>query len=76
MIGMCLCFVFYKCKTTGMRKKATMIKSTNHSLQQRSLNIEMEERVYNIIDDEDMLDDKEIHKMQIEMSSDIFNLKK
>lgn len=72
MIGMCLCFVFYKCKTTGMRKKATMIKSTN----QRSLNIEMEERVYNIIDDEDMLDDKEIHKMQIEMSSDFFNLKK
>lgn len=66
----CVCFVVYQCRTVSKRKKTTVTTSKTHVRRHISQNVTREERVYNIIVDEDMLDDEDIQKIQIEMSSD------
>lgn len=69
----CICFVVYKCRTGS---KTTIRQSKITSLPRYSKNVTNEERVYNIIVDEDMLDDESIQKMQMEMSSEFVDSKK
>lgn len=52
--GICLCFIFYKYKIVPKKKKAKCIHIRNHSLPKRSTNIEIEENVYDNIEDADI----------------------
>lgn len=52
--GICLCFIFYKYKIVPKKKKAKCVHIRNRSLPKRSTNIEIEENVYDNIEDADI----------------------
>lgn len=66
--GICLCFFFFKYKTLTKRKKTSVIQEhqeQNPSSPQNSQAIDMEERLYNNIDEEAMLDDQHIQRLRM-----------
>lgn len=68
-----LCFIFYKYESATKEKRPTIIKSLIAPLFQNDHIIEMEDRVYDIIQDTDMLDDQNIQQVQIQLSPDYFS---
>lgn len=67
--GICLCFIFYKHKILPQKKKSTISKSQRSKLPQNRQNIEIEENMYDNIDDTDLLEYGE----RIQISSDDIN---
>ncbi|CAG2195670.1 unnamed protein product [Mytilus edulis] len=65
IFGICLCFIFYKYKTVNKKKKATITQSQNPSPTPNSHNIEMEERLYDVIDDADLIEDQQLKDIQM-----------
>ncbi|VDI63679.1 Hypothetical predicted protein [Mytilus galloprovincialis] len=65
IFGICLCFIFYKYKTVNTKKKATITQAQNPSTTQNSHNIEMEERLYDIIDDADLIEVQQLKDNQM-----------
>lgn len=55
VLGICVCFRFYKYKIAGKMKKVTIIHPRNTSLPQHRQYIEMKERLYDTIGDTNML---------------------
>lgn len=55
VLGICVCFIFYKYKTVGKMKKVTIIHPGNTLLPQHRQDIEIEERLYDTIGDTHML---------------------
>ncbi|CAG2211279.1 unnamed protein product [Mytilus edulis] len=68
----CVCFIFYKYKAVNKTKKATITQPQNPSPTPNSRNIEMEERLYDIIDDEDLSADQ--HLQEHQMSPDYLDV--
>ncbi|XP_071138314.1 uncharacterized protein [Mytilus edulis] len=65
IFGMCLCFLFYKYKTVNKKKKATITQSQNPSPTPNSHGIEMEERLYDVIDDADLIEEQKLKDNQM-----------
>lgn len=63
-----LCFIFHKYKSAAKERRPTKIKSPVAQLLQNDNIIEMEDRLYDTIHDTDMIDDKNIQQVQIQMS--------
>lgn len=72
VLRICLSFIFYKYKIVTKNKKATITGTQNLSLPLNSQNIEIEERLYDIIDDTDLLEDQ--HVQQLQMSPDYLDV--
>lgn len=75
VFGVCLCFISYKYKSAFKEK----IQTINHvqilpSSPHNDYGIEMEERLYDIIDETDMLDDHHIQQMQMQVTSDYLDV--
>lgn len=66
--GICLCFVFLKYKTLTEKNKKNIVninQTQNSSIPQQIQTIENADRLYDIIDEEDILDDRRIQQMQM-----------
>ncbi|VDI43317.1 Hypothetical predicted protein, partial [Mytilus galloprovincialis] len=75
VFGVCLCFIFYKYKSATKERKPT-----NNQLQiiplppHNNYTVEIEERLYDIIEEEYMLDDQHLQQMQMQMGSDYLDV--
>lgn len=75
VFGVCLCFIFYKYKSATKERKPT-----NNQLQiiplppHNDYTVEIEERLYDIIEEEYMLDDHHLQQMQIIWLSDYLDV--
>lgn len=75
VFGVCLCFIFYKYKSAAKEKKqATDQLQIIPSTQQNDHAVEMEERLYEIIEEQDMLDDHHLQQIRMRMASDYLDV--
>lgn len=77
LFGVCLCFIFYKVEFVAKWKRPTCFRSGIPQERQCDNSIEMDDRLYheyNIINDADVLDDLNLQRMQIQMSTDYIDV--
>ncbi|VDI43319.1 Hypothetical predicted protein [Mytilus galloprovincialis] len=72
VFGVCLCFILYKYKLSQKKKKRTIIRSPIPPLPQNDQPIASEYRLYDIINEADLLDDNDLQ--QIRKSADYLDV--
>lgn len=64
VFGVCLCFILYKYKLSQTKKKRTIIRSPIPPLPQNNQPIASEYRLYDIINEADLLDDHDLQQIR------------
>lgn len=72
VFGVCLCFILYKYKLSQNKMKRTVIRLPIPQIPQNNHPIEMDYRLYDIINDADVIDDHNL--LQIQMSADYLDV--
>lgn len=74
VFGICLCFIFYKYKSATKRENTAIIRLPIVPIPENSHTIKIEDRLYEIINEADMLDDQQLQQIQMQKRSGYLNV--